>query len=220
MRHGLGWLAFASLVPLAPVVGQGSNPCPFLYPDPQIGHFAEVEFSDPEEGRMTIRFAVIGDEKVEGREHYWIEVASSPPGAEGNVIAQMLVPGYPFEQKDIKGYIVKLPGKRAQRMPERMIEMMMSSAATPGPSWGETCGAAQEFARERITVAAGTFDSRHFRAGDADESEVWIADVPFGMVKMIQGRSQMQLLRYGSGAESSIAEEPEEIPMPNPPDLK
>ena len=43
----------------------------------------------------------------------------------------------------------------------------------------------------------------------------------FGQLRvLIQGRSQMQLLRYGSGAESSIAEEPEEIPMPNPPDLK
>ena len=194
---------------------QGTGPCPFVYPSPQVGEYAELEFSDSAQGRVTMRFAVVGRESIAGQAHYWIEIVSAPPTAEGTVIAQMLVPSYPFDRQDIKGYIVKLPGKVAQRMPQQMIDMMAASSA-PGSSWEETCGTARDLGQEQVTVAAGEFRARHYRAAGDDSGDVWIADVPFGMVKMIQTGSEMQLLKYGRDARSSIVEEPVEIPM-NPP---
>jgi len=93
------------------------GPCPSVYPTPRVGHYAEVVFSNPQGERMPIRFAVVGEEEIGGLQHYWIEVVSVPPAIGGEVIVQMLVPYYPFENADIAGYVVKMPGQPAQRVP-------------------------------------------------------------------------------------------------------
>ena len=200
------------------LIGQDGAPCPEIYPNPQIGHYAEVEFADAEQGRVPIRFAVIGEEEVDGRTHYWIEILSEPPSVQGSVIAQMLVPAYPFDQQDIRGYIVKMPGRPAQRVPPEYIQMSAGSATT-GPSWAEKCAAAEDMGVEETTVRAGTFKARHFRIG-AGEGEVWIADVPFGLVRWEMADSRMELLRFGDDAESSITEKPVEIQIPGSPNLR
>jgi hypothetical protein len=192
------------------------GPCPYIYPAPKVGEYADLRFSSPEQPSMIIRFAIVSSEQIEGRTYYWMEVVSAPPAVGGTVVAQMLVPYYPFEQQDIKGYIVEMPGQPPRRMPQEIIDMMGAEAA-PGPSWREQCAAAEDLGTEEITVAAGTFRARHFRGGDEQAGEVWIADVPFGMVKLVQPDGEMELVRYGSDARSSLHGEPVEIEFPPPP---
>jgi hypothetical protein len=194
---------------------QGTGgPCPDLYPTPQVGHYAEVVFSNAQQERMSIRFAIVGEERVGDIQHYWIEVVSVPPLLGEEVIVQMLVPYYPFDNKDIKGYIVKMPGNLPQRVPLQMLEALGDSQS--GPGWKDQCAAAQELGVEQVTVAAGAFNARHYRAGGDRPSEVWIADIPFGMVKLIQSDGEMELISYGSDAKSSITEKPVDIEMPPP----
>jgi len=195
---------------------ESSRPCPYIYPTPQIGDYADLRFSTGEHGTMVIRFSIVGSEHVDGQTYYWMEVVSAPPAVGGTVIAQMLVPYYPFEQRDIKGYIVQLPGQPPHRMPQEMIDMMRADPA-PGPSWGDQCAAARELGIEEVTVPAGTFRARHFRGGGEDAGDVWIADVPFGMVKLVQPDGGMELVRYGTDAESLLRGEPMEIEVPPPP---
>lgn len=194
-----------------------SRPCPNLYPQPKVGEFAELQFTNAADESMLIRFAVVDSEMVDGKQDYWIEVISAPPVIGDNVIVQMLVPYYPFESQDLDAYIVKMPGAPAQKVPEDLLAQMGEQTQT-GPSWRQLCDSAEDLGRERVTVEAGTFDARHYRAGENKEDEFWVADVPFGMVKLIQADSRMELVRYGSGARSSIREKPLEMqqPPPNP----
>lgn len=193
--------------------GQGPGPCPNVYPHPQVGHYAELEYVDDEQGRVLIRFAVVGSEEFEGRTHYRIEVLSTPPAVQGTVIAQLLVPGYPFDQEDIKDFIVQMPGGPPQRVPLEVLEMMGSSSA-PGPSWEEKCAAAEDLGVDEITVRGRTYQARHYRIGGEDEGELWIADVPFGLVKWVMADSQMELVAFGNDASSSITGKPVEIQIP------
>ena len=195
---------------------ESSRPCPYLYPTPRIGDYADLRFTTPEHGSMIIRFAIVGSEQVDGQTYYWMEVVSAPPAVGGTVIAQMLVPYYPFEQRDIKGYVVQVPGQPPRRMPQQMIDMMRADPA-PGPSWGDQCAAATELGNEEVTVPAGTFQARHFRGGAEDAGDVWIADVPFGMVKLVQPNGTMELVRYGTDAESLLSGEIVEVEVPPPP---
>ncbi len=118
----------------------------------------------------------------------------------------MLVPGYPFTVQQIKGYIVKLPGQPTRRMPQDMVEQM-NQAATPGLGWQEACQDAEDLGRAEVTVPAGTFEALHFRTRGESAGEVWVSqNVPFGLVKMVQGQGTMELIRYGSDAESVIEE--------------
>lgn len=192
------------------------GPCPYIYPAPEVGEYADLRFSSPEQPSMIIRFAIVGSEQVERKTYYWMEVVSAPPAVGGTVVAQMLVPYYPFERRDIRGYIVEMPGQPPRRMPQEMIERMVTDAA-PGPSWGDQCATAEDLGTEEIIVAAGTFRARHFRGGDEQAGEVWVADVPFGMVKLVQPDGEMELVRYGSDARSSLRGEPVEIELPPPP---
>jgi hypothetical protein len=164
---------------------------------------------------MLIRFAVVGSEVVAGRQHYWIEVISAPPVIGDNVIVQMLVPHYPFDHQDLKAYIVKMPGAPARRVPDDLLAQMGEQTQT-GPSWRQLCGSTQDLGAERVTVEAGTFDTRHYRAGENLQDEFWVADVPFGMVKLIQADSRMELVRHGTDARPSITEEPLEMELPPP----
>jgi len=191
-------------------VQEPGGPCPYIYPAPEVGEYADMRFSSLEQGSIIIRFAIVGLEQVEGETYYWMEVVSAPPAVGGTVIAQMLIPYYPFEQRDIKGYIVQVPGQPPRRMPQQMIDMMRADPA-PGPSWGDQCAAATELGSEEVTVPAGTFRARHFRGAGEDAGDVWIADVPFGMVKLVQPNGTMELVRYGTDAESLLSGEIVEV---------
>jgi len=197
------------------LVGSGfaQSDCSAIYPAPKVGDYAERKLTSSREGIMTIRFAIVGEQQAAGRTHYWMEVMQELPAAAGTLIVQMLIPHYPFEAGDIQDYIVKAPGQPALRVPRQMIEQLGADAA-PGPSWREQCAASQDLGMEQVTVPAGTFNARHFRAEGKEPTEVWIAAVPFGMVRSVEPGVVMELAGYGSNARSSITEKPEDIQLP------
>jgi hypothetical protein len=194
-------------------IGFAQSDCTAIYPAPKVGEYAERKFTSTDEGIMTMRFAIVGEEKAGDRTHYWMEIMQDLPAAAGRLIVQMLIPHYPFEAGDIQDYIVKAPGQPALRVPRQMIEQLGADAA-PGPSWREQCAASQDLGMEQVTVPAGTFNARHFRAEGNEPTEVWIAAIPFGMVKSVEPGVVMELVRYGSNASSSIKEKPEDIQLP------
>ncbi len=209
-------IAAATATPGGGLYAQAAeSPCPEVYPAPQVGDYAELRFTNVEDESMTIRFAVVGTETVKGGTHYWIEVITIPPALGEPVIAKMLVPYYPFEFKDVKSYIVQMPGQPPRKAPQEMMEMLAGNAG-PGPGWREQCTRAAELGLERVNVPAGSFLARHFRAQSEDEGEVWIADVPFGMIKLVQPDGSMELVTYGSDAKSAITEKPVEMELPPP----
>jgi hypothetical protein len=194
-------------------IGLAQSDCSAIYPAPKVGDYAERKLTSSREGIMTMRFAIVGEQQAAGRTHYWMEVRQELPAAAGTLIVQMLIPHYPFEAGDIQDYIVKAPGQPALRVPRQMIEQLGADAA-PGPSWREQCAASQDLGMEQVTVPAGTFDARHFRAEGKEPTDVWMAAVPFGMVRSVESGVVMELAAYGSNARSSITEKPEDIQLP------
>lgn len=190
---------------------RSAGPCPGMYPSPRVGQFAELQIESPERDVMPVRFAVVGEEDVFGRPHYWIEVVSVPPQIDDTVIVQMLVPHYPFEASSLRGYVVRMPGQPAIRFPEELIPELAGS--TPGTGWKEQCESADDLGNERVKVPAGAFIARHYRDAERRE-EVWIADVPFGIVRLVTEGGTMELVRHGTDARSLITEEPVEYQSP------
>jgi hypothetical protein len=175
VRATLATLTVLSLIWAGSLDGQDAGPCPYVYPNPQVGHYAEVEFSN-DDGSIPIRFAIVGKERVDGTPHYWIEFLSEPPTLQGTVIVQILVANYPFDQTDIKGYVVKMRDGPAQSVPRDYIPLLLEQSGAPGPSWEEKCAAAEDLGSGNVTVTAGTFVTRHFRVSGDDEGDVWIGE--------------------------------------------
>jgi hypothetical protein len=174
-----------------------------MYPSPQIGDYAELRFTG-DTLSMPVRFTIVGEDDVEGQKHYWVEFVSVITNGVDTVIVQMLVPNYPFETTDLKGYIVQMPGQPPIRIPDEMIPQLAQSATA---GWRDECASAVDLGNERITVSAGAFIARHYRSPDETKA-VWIADVPFGMVKMETADGTMQLVGYGTDGQPFMKGEP------------
>ena len=122
--------------------------CARIYPSPQVGDYAELEIHEPGQASMDIRFAVVGRESVDERDHFWIEVVTAPPvppAAGVTVIVQMLVPGWPFQLSEIQGYVIKVTGEPARKLPLEMIQS--GTGASPTLGWEEACKAAESLGR-------------------------------------------------------------------------
>ncbi|KPK55568.1 MAG: hypothetical protein AMS21_13520 [Gemmatimonas sp. SG8_38_2] len=71
-------LALTAALFASNLYGQGAGgPCPNVYPEPRVGHFADVVFSNAQDERMPIRFAVVGKESIDGVTHYCRQDARS-----------------------------------------------------------------------------------------------------------------------------------------------
>lgn len=189
--------------------------CAGLYAEPEVGEYSELRLTDSESDRTgTLRVAVVRTEDRPSAPHYWFEITMTGGivGPEA-VIAQILVARYPFDSEDIQGYILKLPGRRAMRVPKEMLNQLSQLTEQTRIGWRDECRASKDLGTEEVRVPAGTFRARHLRTAGQQEGELWLSpDVPFGIVKFTDSRGgRMQLLRHGTGARSSITEEPIDI---------
>lgn len=178
-----------------------------------VGQWAEYSVTVPEMGDQPfqIRMAIVGEEAKDGTPHYWYEMKMDTP--QGKMIVQSLVPGWPYEQAQIAGMIMKAGDQPAMRMSDQMIGMMAAQTEqSPGERVIEDCENAERVGTESVTVAAGTFDAVHIRSTADGNTDVWVSgDVPFGMVRMESSEGQMELVGHGDGATSSITETPQEM---------
>jgi hypothetical protein len=66
---------------------------------------------------------------------------------------------------------------------------------------------------ESVTVPAGKFEARHYQSAEY-KSDSWVSsDVPFALVKSVGEKHDMALASHGAGAQSSITEKPQEMPV-------
>jgi hypothetical protein len=215
-------LALAAVVAGAtPLAGQSLKDLCDRLTQITVGQWAEYEMTG-QQGTMQIRFAIVGTESVDGKDHYWQELKLN--SQQGPVITQALVPGFPYDQQDVQAMVMKMGDQPAMKMPKSMMGMMQSMMQRAGPNPGATarealkkCETAEVIGPETIEVPAGRLETVHFRITDAGQSgEGWVsADVPFGLVKMTwaaEGGGQMVLRGHGKDAKSSITETPREMP--------
>ncbi len=205
-------LALAGLVAAAaapaPVAAQ--NPCrTMLAKSPTVGAWAEYGMKDG-----SMKMALVGAEKREGRSLIWMEMAFADKKGKG-AITKMLVGGYPQGLDQVEEVVMKMEGQPAMKIPGSMINMMKGQMAkNPSDDFLRKCDEAEYLGVASVTVPAGTYSTHHFRDKKTGD-EVWVnMDLPFPMVKATDkgGKGIMELTGSGRDAKSAITETPMEMP--------
>jgi hypothetical protein len=177
---------------------------------PEVGRWAEYQALYNKKDPYTIRYAVVGAEKREGKDLKWLELRMIGEKKDQNVVYQMLVPGSVAELGNVQEIVMKPGDKPAMKMDGMMLKMIRGQMEKQS-FLNDVCKDVTLVGPESITVPAGKFQTRHFRS-DKYTSDSWLTlDIPFAMVKSVGKNYDLALLSYGDGAKSSITEEPQSM---------
>jgi hypothetical protein len=210
MRQAL--LLLATLSTGAASLAHAQTACGETLKLPPVGRWVEYQSkfkNDP----YTMRYAVIGTEKREGKDMTWLEMRMEGAKQDRNMIYQALIPSAAFDPTQAEEIIFKPGDKQAMKVNGMMMKMIRSSMEKGGGfKLSEACKNVTYVGDEKVSVPAGSFQARHFRS-DEYAADTWVsADVPFGMVKSVGKDHEMVLAGHGDGAKSSITETPQEMP--------
>lgn len=148
---------------------------------PAVGSGAEYAVTDAH-GKDTWLIAVVGKERVQGHEGYWVETRVE--GDEGNYSMKRLVVMQPGGPRTVRS-VVEFPGRPPLDL--ALNPPTPGARSAPGPSAGEEDELGEEVGEETITVPAGAFLCDHHRkTGPAGTMDIWISEkvLPYGLVKM------------------------------------
>jgi hypothetical protein len=192
--------------------GRAQDACLEQIKFPQVGRWAQYQAVYETKDPYTLRYAVIGSEKRQGKDLKWVELRMTGKDKEKNLIYQMLVPGSPTEMGDVQEIVFKPGAKPAMKLNGMMLNMIRGQMEKQS-IFTELCKDVTLVGTERVAVPAGKFETRHFRS-DKYKSDSWVsAEVPFALVKSVGEKHDMALASHGAGARSSITEKPQEMPV-------
>ena len=182
--------------------------------NPAVGSWASYTLTVPQMGgSFAMRLAVVNSEESAGSTMFWHEMKLDTP--QGEMIIQVLVPSFPYGSSDVSRMVMKAPGQPAMELPSSMMAMIEQQGGRNFASEIlKGCASAEKIGDESVTVAAGSFETEHYRVTQPEAAEAWLArDVPFAIVKMNgpEGVS-MELTGHGTDAQSSISEMPQNPP--------
>ena len=178
---------------------------------PAVGRWAEYK-ALYDKKPYTIRYAVVGSEKREGKDLKWVELKMLGESKDKNLIYQMLVPGSPTEMGNVQEVVFKPGQKPAMKMNGAMLSMVRGQMEKQS-ILSELCKDVALIGSESVTVPAGKFKTSHFRS-EKYKSDSWVSpDVPFALVKSVGEKHDMALVAVGAGAKPSITEKPQEMPV-------
>lgn len=194
MSHLLLLLALSS-APSAPGLSAFIG-LPF---DPVVGEWAEYRLKRTGETTEKVRIAVVGSVKEIPGAH-WIELEVDRPDQRLRV--KLLTVGNPAEPGALRKIVAELGPGMVMEFPVPPEE----PNATPPP-------ATKRGKPQRIKTAAGTFKAAPLKLPVATS---WVADeVPiFGLVKGTSNEGTIELLGFGTGAESRITGTPQRMAVP------
>jgi len=180
---------------------------------PAVGKWVEYQALYDQKDKYVLRYAVVGEEKREGKDYRWLEMKMTSETDSGkNLVYQMLVPGGgPLDLDKVEEVVLKSGDDRAMKMGGMMIKMMRGQLAKSS-AFKDACTEVALVGEEKVTVSAGSFKANHFRS-DKYETDSWVdASVPFSMIKSVGKSHEIELAASGDGAKSSITETPQEMP--------
>lgn len=152
---------------------------------PVVGKGAVYLDTDKEsKTSRTSEIAVVAKDTFEGKEAFWMQIASTDPQGKTFIGKSLITPGdFQFHRM-----IIQPPGQQAMEMPVKMNAARKEKMEESAAEW-------HSVGTESVTVPAGTFSCEHWR-NDKTHGEVWTSDkvTPFGMVKEISGNGDTQVL--------------------------
>ncbi|MGO9640658.1 MAG: hypothetical protein ACLP1Y_05050 [Candidatus Acidiferrales bacterium] len=169
--------------------------------NPTIGSGGLYEMQTPQGGTSQMQIAIVGQETVNGKTGYWLEMTMSNAG--GTMYAKYL---YIVDAGNMQ--IVRMVIQPAGRGP---IEMPVGGMGNrqPPPVPADISRQGQDLGSESVTVPAGTFTAEHYKTGDG--ADVWVSPKvsPWGLVKMTSPNSNMTLLKVVTDAKDQITATPQ-----------
>ncbi len=203
--------ALVLLLALAPVL-RAQEACKEMMKLPAVGKWVEYQALYDQKEKYALRYAVISEEKREGTDYRWLEMKmtnQTDPGK--NLIYQMLVPGSLAAIGDVQEVVMKPGDSPAMRMNGMMMGMVRGQLQKKSV-FGDICNDVTLVGQEKVRVPAGTFNAKHYHSAKY-ENDSWVdPDLSFGMVKAIGKHHDIERVRDGDGAKSSITETPQEMP--------
>jgi hypothetical protein len=179
---------------------------------PAVGKWVEYQALYDQKDKYALRYAIVGEEKREGTDYRWLEMKmtnQTDPGK--NLVYQMLVPGSLAAIGDVQEVVMKSGDGPAMKMNGMMMGMIRGQLEKKSV-FGDICDEVTLVGREKVTVPAGTFNAKHYHSAKF-ENDSWVdPGLSFGLVKAIGKHHDLERVRDGDGAKSSITEPPQEMP--------
>ena len=174
---------------------------------PKIGEWAELRMDrEKDEGKKPtmMRVGFVDREVRKGEQLYRMQMIMTQPDGKRQIM-QMLTPWGPdVMTRDYDTEIVMKMGDQPA-----MVMPIKGGQRQPGMSdIRKECTKYTIVGDEKVTVPAGTFDTRHYSGPEGDS---WVAtDIPgWRMVKMVTKKGDTMLLtETGTGAKNEITETP------------
>jgi hypothetical protein len=207
MRGTVAGLLSLSVIAATPAAGQE---CLADVKMPEVGQWAEykgVMNEDP----YTMRYAVVGAEERDGTPMKWLELRMVGAKPDKSMVYQILTPGRLGEVDQAQEIVFKPGEKQAMRMNGMMMKMIRGQLKK-NSFLGNLCEGVTMEGKESVTVPAGTFKALRYHDAKHDADTWVVPGRPFLMVRSKGKDFEMSLVSSGDGAESSIAETPQEMP--------
>ncbi len=180
----------------------GREFCDELFTELTVGEYAEWRFDLEGQRVMNLSMAVVAKEMRDGHELYWLEMTLPLPAGNVNVAAQMLVPGFPFDEDEMVDYIIQYGDQPPMRVPANEMGSM------PASGWREQCRSAdaEYMGIEKVTVeGVGTFDAHHVKtSGETPGHWYFSSEVPFAMLKFEAAEGNMIVTKIGTDYSGKI----------------
>jgi hypothetical protein len=185
---------------------------------PVVGSGAQYQMTA--KGRtMDFAYAIVGQEDVDGKTGYWMEIRSQGGEMPGEMVMKQLMV-LEGDKPQIKRMIMQPAGRTPMEMPVGMMSGMGQRGRAPQQGQQGDSSPGEMVGSEIITVPAGTFECEHYRKQEQNGPvDVWVSTKvsPYGMVKMTSAESTMVLEKVLSNETSHVKGEPQmlNIPMPH-----
>lgn len=186
--------------------------------NPTVGSGAEY-LVNAKGKQMDVATVTLGKENVDGATGYWMEMRMNSADINGEMVMKTLTVTTGSET-GVKRMIMQQSGRQPMEIDGMMMSMMQRHQPAPtAPSGGTGNGGRGELVgTESVTVPAGTFTAQHYRSqGSNGTTDMWIStDVtPYGMVKMTNADTTMELKKVLTNETSHIRGEPQKMQMPH-----
>lgn len=161
---------------------------------PVVGNGAVYE-TERDQKKSTLEMTVVGQETVEGKDAFWLEIGHADPKSGAMAYGKMLITKDDFQ---FHRMVFQQPGLPPMEMPMNPNARHKSQMSEEMEKW-------HKVGTETITVPAGTFLCEHW-AKDDGKDEVWASSKisPMSLVKETSPTNSMVLLKVITDAKDHI----------------